>query len=125
MERIIIVCGGRDYGDKQHVSETLDSLHANVPVRLMIEGGADGADKWARVWADRRGVPHLTVEALWGKYGRRAGPIRNRGMLCAQPDLVVAFPGGPGTADMVSASREAGCDVIEVPPRVLDSLPHR
>jgi predicted Rossmann-fold nucleotide-binding protein len=31
-----------------------------------------------------------------------------------KPDLVVAFPGGSGTADMVSRARGAGIEVIEV-----------
>ena len=31
-----------------------------------------------------------------------------------KPDLVVAFPGGKGTADMVRRGRQAGVEVIEV-----------
>lgn len=33
-----------------------------------------------------------------------------------KPDLVVAFPGGAGTADMVSRARRAGIDVLEPAP---------
>ena len=32
-----------------------------------------------------------------------------------KPDLVVAFPGGKGTADMTRRAREAGIEAIEVP----------
>lgn len=32
----------------------------------------------------------------------------------AKPDVVVAFKGGRGTADMVRRAREAGVKVIEV-----------
>jgi hypothetical protein len=31
-----------------------------------------------------------------------------------KPELVVAFPGGRGTADMMRRAREAGVEVIEV-----------
>jgi hypothetical protein len=31
-----------------------------------------------------------------------------------RPDLVVAFPGGRGTADMVRRARAAGISVIEI-----------
>jgi ABC-type sugar transport system substrate-binding protein len=31
-----------------------------------------------------------------------------------KPDIVVAFPGGTGTADMVRRARKAGVVVIEV-----------
>jgi hypothetical protein len=31
-----------------------------------------------------------------------------------KPDLVIAFPGGKGTADMVARAAQAGIKVIEV-----------
>jgi hypothetical protein len=47
-------------------------------------------------------VPVIEFPANWKVYGRAAGPIRNMKMLLeGKPDLVVAFPGGIGTADMV------------------------
>jgi len=35
-------------------------------------------------------------------------------MLGHSPDLVLAFPGGRGTADMVSRARKAGVRVVEI-----------
>jgi hypothetical protein len=53
--------------------------------------------------------------AQWDRYGEAAGPIRNAWMLeFGKPDLVVAFPGGRGTADMISKARKAGIEVCEV-----------
>jgi len=55
------------------------------------------------------------VRAKWSKHGRAAGPIRNQEMIDeCKPDLVVAFPGGRGTADMVRRAKAAGIRVIEV-----------
>ena len=57
------------------------------------------------------------AEADWAKHGRKAGPIRNQRMIDeGRPDLVVAFPGGTGTADMVERARVAGIRVIEIAP---------
>ena len=54
----------------------------------------------------------LAYPANWKKHGRAAGPIRNKQMLEeAKPDLVIAFPGGAGTANMVKQAREAGVKV--------------
>ena len=50
--------------------------------------------------------------AQWAKYGKAAGPMRNQEMLDSGIDLVVAFPGGRGTADMLDKARLAGV-VIE------------
>jgi len=53
--------------------------------------------------------------ANWAGLGRKAGPIRNQEMLDqGRPNMVVAFPGGRGTADMVRRARGAGVEVIEV-----------
>jgi len=52
--------------------------------------------------------------ANWAELGRKAGPIRNQQMLDeGKPNLVVAFPGGRGTADIVRRARAAGIEVVE------------
>ena len=115
----LLVCGGRDYGtedgDFQQMASALDSIHQELGVSLLIQGGARGADIMAYEWAWRRRVPSLTVWADWDKHGRGAGPIRNQQMLDDwKPDRVVAFRGGSGTADMVRRARAAGLKVWEV-----------
>ena len=115
--RVVLVCGGRGYSDVVMVFETLDALHSASPIERIVEGGARGADRAARHWATDRGISRVTHEARWGDDGKAAGPLRNQRMLDVErPQLVVAFPGGPGTADMVRRARIAGVDVLEVPP---------
>lgn len=110
----VLVCGGRNYSDRTNVFRTLDALIP--PADMIIEGGANGADALAREWAHDGGVPCLTHSANWRAYGRRAGPIRNREMLERwKPDVVIAFPGGHGTNDMVRAALAAKVEVREVP----------
>lgn len=107
---VVLVCGGRDYADEDRVREVLDEV---CPL-LVVEGGALGADRLARDWAANTGVHFATVPALWGSYARSAGYLRNAAMLHLKPDLVVAFPGGRGTADMVRQARKAGVEVLEI-----------
>jgi hypothetical protein len=54
----------------------------------------------------------------WKTHGKAGGPIRNQMMLDDyKPQVVIAFPGGSGTADMVRrAHATQGIDVIEVKP---------
>lgn len=111
----ILVCGGRDYADKDRVSAALDAVHRKHGITLLIEGGASGADACGLVWATNRRVPTKTIEANWAQYGRSAGPKRNQRMLDeGKPDAVVAFPGGRGTADMVRRAKMANIPVWEV-----------
>src|SRR3954463_11816842 len=100
---IVLVCGGRSYGDKKAVNDVLDTLSARYGRLTIIQGGANGADRLARWWALRRPSVRLINEpADWGRYGPAAGPIRNQLMIDEhKPELVIAFPGGNGTADML------------------------
>jgi len=108
----VLVCGGRDYNDRETVGRVLSNLNPS----LVIEGGATGADRLARLWAARTTTDVDTYEADWRTHGKAAGPIRNQRMLDeGKPDLVVAFPGGRGTADMIRRAEAAGMPVQRVP----------
>lgn len=101
--------------DIPRLVEILTLLHEVTPFTLIIEGGARGADRLARNYAKVMDIPCETYDAEWDKYGRGAGPIRNKRMLIeGKPDLVVAFPGGGGTANMIEQSRKAGIRVMEL-----------
>ena len=113
----VLVCGGRNYDDHERLFDELDSLgtppHHHVTV--LIHGGALGADHWANVWAYERGVSRVAYRADWKRYGKAAGPIRNQQMIDeGKPDLVIAFPGGFGTANMIRRAEAAGIEVRRV-----------
>lgn len=109
----VLVCGGRDYFDAIRVDTVLDHV---VTPSVVIQGGARGADAMAANWAAKRGIEMLCYKANWHYHGKRAGIVRNEWMLeDGKPDIVVAFPGGRGTAHMVSIAKLAGVPVIEVP----------
>lgn len=112
----ILVCGGRSYSDRRLAFSELDRIHAATPIDCVIEGGANGADDIVSKWSASRNVHnHKRYHADWAIHGKAAGPIRNQRMIDeGKPDLVVAFPGGRGTADMVNRAMAAGIEVIEV-----------
>jgi predicted Rossmann-fold nucleotide-binding protein len=113
----VLVCGGRDYSDQKRVFAVLDKLHAEAGIDLIIEGGARGADHLASDWSFQRGVRKERYDADWETHGTFAGPMRNKRMIDeGRPDLVIAFPGGRGTADMVRKARRAGVEVVEIAP---------
>jgi predicted polyphosphate/ATP-dependent NAD kinase len=113
----VLVCGGRDYADRKAVFKALDAIRAAKGSLTVIQGGAAGADALAREWCMAQPSVHLINEpADWKAHGRAAGPIRNQRMLDEhKPDLVLAFPGGKGTADMVRRARSAGVPVLLAP----------
>lgn len=111
----VIVCGGRDYANRALLFEVLDTAHAANPFEALIHGNAKGADQLADEWAAERGVKTLTFAPLWEEHGKAAGPMRNQKMLdTGKPHMVIAFPGGKGTADMIQKATVAGVPVVTV-----------
>jgi predicted Rossmann-fold nucleotide-binding protein len=113
-EARLIVCGGRDYNHREIVYSYLDgALEKLGDCLVVISGGAPGADTLAEEWARENDVPVRVFKADWKTHGRRAGPIRNQRMLEeGQPNMVLAFPGGKGTEDMISRAVKARVPVF-------------
>lgn len=122
----ILVCGGRAYEDRDAVWRWLDQ---NTPRTEPDEHGNDmpkgvtiihgkcptGADKFADEWAVVNWCNVEEYPADWRTHGLASGPIRNSRMLKeGKPDIVIAFPGGAGTRDMVSKAKRAGIEVVEI-----------
>lgn len=102
----------------------MGSIHSAWPITRVIHGGAAGADHFADGWAAVQKVPTTIFEARWDKDGRAAGPIRNQRMLDeGKPDLVLAAPGGNGTADMVRRAKAAGVRVVTVDEAIGGDVP--
>ena len=111
----VLVCGGRRFSNQRLLNDFLTELDTASPIGTIIHGPARGADSLAGQWAKRNGKPLDVYPADWDRHGRAAGHIRNREMLDkGKPTLVVAFPGGPGTANMVRIATTAGVPVKEV-----------
>jgi hypothetical protein len=108
----VIVCGSRNTIDARSVWRELDRLHDLLKFTELMQGGAPGIDRIAGRWARfKPGVQPHEERAQWRELGRGAGPVRNARMLAWCPDLLIAFPGGKGTADMVRQARAAGVPV--------------
>lgn len=119
----VLVCGGRDYKGRDRVFEWLDVIHEDSNIAVVIhgaccdkEGNLRGADRWAEEWAISREVPYYGVPAKWASEGRSAGPKRNQWMLDhAKPEIVLACPGGSGTAHMRRIAEAVGIWVEDIP----------
>ena len=112
----LLVCGSRGWKD---YSAILCYITQKCP-RLVIHGGASGADQMADRAAKELGIPTACFDANWQFYGRAAGHIHNLQMLdLGQPDEVVAFWDGesPGTENMVEIFIGRGLQVTIVGPQ--------
>jgi hypothetical protein len=111
----LLVTGGREYADEATVERCLSAIHEVRPIRVLIHGGARGADRLCAAWAKEWGMEERRFLPQWGKYKRDAGVMRNKQMLIeGAPDLVMAFPGKTGTKDMVARVLRAGKPILFV-----------
>jgi len=111
----VIVTGGRDFNNWPCVRDALTYVHeVRGPITELVHGDARGADSLADRWAREHGIDPIPYPADWVAHPAAAGPIRNSQMAKDGADLVIAFPGGDGTADMVRKARRAGIMVVRV-----------
>ena len=113
METRLIVCGGRDFADYGFFETCMDRLLSYYKEVRLVSGHASGADHFAEKYAEERGIEIEIFSAEWKKYGRAAGPIRNRAMLDyakeAVPEIAAFWDGkSKGTKDMLKRAQDVG-----------------
>ncbi len=117
---LIVAGGGRDLlWLPAQIAAVLLARTSGQLVHGLLHGGARGADRAIGRAALQLGWSVEVLPADWRRHGRAAGPIRNRELLelaisraealsCAAAPvsvLVVALPGGAGTASLVREAR--------------------
>lgn len=102
-----IVCGDRYWTNQDRIQKVLQQLE----VTKIIQGECKGADLLAKNVAIKLDWSIESFPANWSKYGKSAGPIRNKAMLFSKPDIVVAFHNNieisKGTINMLNQAKAA------------------
>jgi len=116
MNRRVLICGDRNWKNFDLILNTLQKEHEKVPIEVVIQGGAKGADLWGAFAAHRLKINCIQYSAQWDIYKKAAGLIRNQQMIDeGKPTEVWAFhndlKNSKGTKDMVLRSRKAGLPV--------------
>ena len=74
----VLVCGGRNYDNRDLVWRALDQYQENYGPLTVIQGGAPGADQWAREWAHRQTPPRKSLSSACRPTGRNGAPRPGR-----------------------------------------------
>jgi hypothetical protein len=120
----LLICGGRNQ-DEEEVANWLEKYalsiikhklnSSKIKISCIIHGDAKGADRGGKLWAKRNKFVIREFPANWDQYGKAAGLIRNTQMLQeGKPNLIMAFSGGRGTANMIRQAKNANLPVIEL-----------
>lgn len=99
----LLIAGSRNYNNYTEFKLRVDKLlsKTNKDEVRIIEGGARGADRLARRYAQEHGLRYVTVEADWDKHGKAAGMIRNEKMAEMATHAILFWDGeSRGTKNM-------------------------
>jgi len=112
----VLACGDRHWTDRDLIAGYLAVLKDEHPDMVLCHGAASGADQIVGEEAEKLGIPVTAYPADWKRYGKAAGPIRNRRMLNEfRPDLICAFhdhiDSSKGTKDMIGLAQSAGLEI--------------
>jgi len=84
----LAIVGSRTFNDYELLTSELADLANSVSE--VVSGGSKGADLLAEKWAMSQSIPLKIFKANWERYGRSAGPQRNREIV-DYSDHCVAF----------------------------------
>lgn len=106
-----IIAGSRNIVDQEIIEKAVHE--SKFQITEVVEGGAKGVDTLARIWAEENRLPVREFKAEWRKYGKRAGPIRNRAMAEYADALIAIWDGNSrGTLNMIETAKKLDLKVF-------------
>ncbi len=110
MEKRIVIAGCRTYTRyaeaKKAIYRHLGSFKPDDTI-ILLSGGCRGADQLGERFAKEEGLQIEYHIPQWEKYGRAAGPLRNKQMI-EKCDAVICFWDGKskGTASLIQYAQK-------------------
>lgn len=103
----LAVIGSTQFNDYDAMTAVIDALRQIYDVKLIVSGGAKGADTLGEIYAKDNGIKTLIFPADWDRYGKSAGFRRNV-TIWDNADAGVAFWNGvsKGTAHSFKISEK-------------------
>lgn len=103
----VIVAGTRTFDNYNLLKRKLDYYLSDRTAVEIVSGGARGADSLGEKYAREKGFAVKVFAANWDKYGKSAGPRRNKDMAEYADALVLFWDGvSRGSASMLELARE-------------------
>jgi len=112
----VTVGGCRDYSDYVFFCRNMDICLSRISSQkeiVIISGHSSGVDSMAERYAEDNGFELEIYPAEWKKYGRAAGPKRNK-IMVERSDAVIAFwdNSSSGTKNLINCAEKCGKPVM-------------
>ena len=100
----VIIAGSRTIFDYNQVKSFIQSLNLNI--KQIISGSCKGVDLLGERFAEENNIEKVVFKPEWGKYGDKAGPIRNEKMAQYADALILIWDGkSKGSKNMKKLSQ--------------------
>lgn len=105
----LAIVGSRNFTDYRVMCSFIKTKFDLSTIDGIVSGGAKGADSLAERFAHENNLLLYVKEADWKKYGRAAGPKRNK-LIVEEADAIVAFPTetSRGTLNTINIAKKSG-----------------
>jgi predicted Rossmann fold nucleotide-binding protein DprA/Smf involved in DNA uptake len=111
-----IIAGSRTIEAYAAVEEAVKA--SGFEITQVISGCARGVDRLGEQWGYAHDVSIARFPADWKRYGKLAGPIRNKEMAAYADALIAVWDGkSTGTGHMIRTAKERGLHVFVFVPR--------
>lgn len=109
----VIIAGTRTFDNYEALKAYADYKLGQIKEDIeIVSGGATGADALGERYAKEKGYTIKLFPADWNRYGRIAGPLRNKQMADYADALIVFWDGSSrGTKNMLEIAREQGLKI--------------
>jgi predicted double-glycine peptidase len=106
-----IIAGDRTFSNYQTLIVAVNQ--SNFIITEVVSGAAKGVDTLGEKWAKEKSIPIKRFPADWSRYGKLAGPIRNKEM-ANYAEALIALPSkdSKGTRDMIRQAKSVGLKVF-------------
>ena len=111
----VIIAGSRNFADYHLLKTSCDSILKEISVSEIVSGTSYGADRLGERYASEKGYSLKQFPADWGRYGKKAGYLRNDEM-ASYADILIAFWDGAskGTALMIECAARKGLTIHKI-----------
>ena len=115
MEVYVVIAGCRTYYNyeeaKDYIVSSLSEYKATDQITI-LSGGCKGADSLGERFARENGFPIKRFLPDWEKYGKAAGPLRNKQMVDVCHKVICFWDGkSKGTKSLIQYARKSAKDV--------------
>jgi len=106
----VIIAGSREITSMHYVNLAIQE--SGFDITEVVSGGARGVDQLGERWAKEHGIPIKRFLPNWEKYGKKAGPLRNKLMSLYADALIAVYDGeSKGTKNMIETANKRGLQV--------------